>query len=71
MSFHQLSDKLEWSDYTRPQVEANLSRYKFRCGRWMCTRLHNEIDEREDYAYIICVTKTMRCYLTENKLLLC
>ena len=37
----------------------------------MCTRLHNEIDEREDYAYIICVTKTMRCYLTENKLLLC
>jgi hypothetical protein len=54
MWFHQLLDKLEWSDYSRPLIEVDSSKYKFKCGRWMSSRLHNEIDAREDHAYYMC-----------------
>jgi hypothetical protein len=32
MSFHPLPDELEWTNYTRPQVEAYSSRWKFGYG---------------------------------------
>ena len=49
--FYSLPDELEWSNYTRPRVEADSSRWKFRRGRWMSTRLYNKMNEREGYAH--------------------
>jgi len=54
MSFHPLPDELEWTNYTRPQVEAYSSRWKFGYGQWMLTRLHNEMDARESHAPYRC-----------------
>ena len=33
MSFHPLPDELELTNYTRPQVEAYSSRWKFGCDQ--------------------------------------
>jgi hypothetical protein len=54
MSFCTLPDELEWSNYTGSRVEANLCRWKFRCGQRMSTRLHNEMDGREDHTHYRC-----------------
>jgi hypothetical protein len=51
MSFYPLPNELEWSDYTGPLVEVDLSRWKFRCIRQMSTCLHNEMNAREGHAH--------------------
>jgi hypothetical protein len=54
MSFCPLPDELEWSDYNEPWVEADSSRWKLMCGRWISTRLHNEMDVKEGHAHYRC-----------------
>lgn len=54
MSFCPLLNKLEWSDYISPRVDANSTRWKFKCGWWISTRLHNEMEAREDCGYHKC-----------------
>jgi len=45
--FQLLPNKLEWSEYTSPQVEQNPSRWKTGQGWKKPTRLHNKMDARE------------------------
>jgi hypothetical protein len=49
MSFHPLLEKLERIDYIGSWVEADSSRWKLGCSRWMSTC--NEMDAREGYAH--------------------
>jgi len=51
ISFCPLPNELEWSDYTGPLVEVDLSRWKFGRIRQMSTCLHNEMDAREGHAH--------------------
>jgi len=47
----QLLDELKWTDYIRPRVEANSSRWKLKRSQRMSTCLHNEMNAREDHTY--------------------
>jgi hypothetical protein len=53
-SFRPLPNKLEWTNYTGPRVEADSSRWKLGRGWWMSTDLHNEMDAREGHAHYRC-----------------
>ena len=54
MPFRPLPYELELSDYSKPRVQTDSSRWNSRRGQRMSAHSHNKIDAREGYTHYRC-----------------